>query len=37
MGDNQEEMDDGQQEMKAQVGSLTSWINANQEEMRATV
>jgi hypothetical protein len=28
-----EKMDGGQEEMKAPVGSLASWINANQEEM----
>jgi hypothetical protein len=28
-------MDDGQEEMKAQVGSLTCWIDVNQEEMKA--
>jgi hypothetical protein len=31
MGANQEKMDDGQEEMKAQVGSLTSQINGKQE------
>jgi hypothetical protein len=30
-----ENMDDGQDEMKAQVGSLASRINANQEETKA--
>jgi hypothetical protein len=30
-------MDDGQEKMKAQVGSLVSRVNANQEEMRYTV
>jgi hypothetical protein len=33
----QEKMDNGQEDMKALVGSLASWINANQEEMTATV
>jgi hypothetical protein len=33
----QEKMDDGQEEMKAQVGSPNSRIVANQEEMRARV
>jgi hypothetical protein len=28
-------MDDAQEEMKAQVGSLASQIDVNQEEMRA--
>jgi hypothetical protein len=28
-------MDDGEEEMKAQVGSLASRIDANQEEMKA--
>jgi oligoribonuclease (3'-5' exoribonuclease) len=31
----QEKMDDGQEETKAQVGSLASRIDANQEEMKA--
>jgi hypothetical protein len=32
---NQEKMDEGQEDMKTQVGSLASRINTNQEEMRA--
>lgn len=33
----QEKMDDGQEEMKARMCYLTSWINASQEEMRVRV
>jgi hypothetical protein len=32
----QEKMDDGQEEMKAQVGCLASQIDANQKEIKAT-
>jgi hypothetical protein len=30
-------MDDGQGEMKGHMGSLASWIGANQEEIRTRV
>jgi hypothetical protein len=33
----QENIDNRQENMKVQAGSLTSWIDANQEEMKATV
>jgi UDP-N-acetylglucosamine transferase subunit ALG13 len=31
----QEKMDNRQEEIKAQVGSVPSWINVSQEEMKA--
>jgi hypothetical protein len=33
----QGKMDNGQEDMKAQLGSLTSWIDANKVETKATV
>jgi hypothetical protein len=37
MDANQENIDDGQEEMKAQVASLSFRINANQREMAAKI
>jgi hypothetical protein len=34
---NQKKMDDGQEEMKAQLASLASWIDANRKEMNAKI
>jgi hypothetical protein len=33
MDTNQEKIDNGQEEMKGQMDSLASWINANQQQI----
>jgi hypothetical protein len=37
MDANIEKMEDGQEEMKAQLSSLASWIDVNHEEMKAII